>query len=60
MKVALLAPDRFPIIPPFSGGLECYTGPQARHLIHIVMMVRDGGKRWGKGPPARRVAGAAR
>ena len=33
MKVALLAHDRFPIIPPFSGGLESFTWHLARGLL---------------------------
>ena len=32
MKVALLAHDRFPIAPPFSGGLESFTWHLARGL----------------------------
>ena len=46
MKVALLAHDRFPIIPPFSGGLESFTWHLARGLrargIDVVVFAAPG------------------
>lgn len=39
MKVALLAHDRFPIAPPFSGGLESFTWHLARGLKRRGMEV---------------------
>ena len=46
MKVALLAHDRFPIIPPFSGGLESFTWHLARGLtargIEVVVFAAPG------------------
>ena len=46
MKVALLAHDRFPIAPPFSGGLESFTWHLARGLkrrgIDVVVFAAPG------------------
>ena len=46
MKVALLAHDRFPIIPPFSGGLESFTWHLARGLrargVDVVVFAAPG------------------
>lgn len=46
MKVALLAHDRFPIAPPFSGGLESFTWHLARGLkrrgIEVVVFAAPG------------------
>lgn len=46
MKVALLAHDRFPVAPPFSGGLESFTWHLARGLkrrgIEVVVFAAPG------------------
>ena len=46
MKVALLAHDRYPIVPPFSGGLESFTWHLARGLkargVEVVVFAAPG------------------